>query len=114
MRLVRTWTLVLCAIGLLVIAATARDYGINWDDGVQARYGEAVVEDLATDIFDDLTADGTLDSFTLVDARTADVYADGHIPGALHVLYDDLLAEGADAIPAPLDRRVVFYCYGGT
>jgi 4-amino-4-deoxy-L-arabinose transferase-like glycosyltransferase len=44
MRLVRIWTLVLCAIGLLVIAATARDYGINWDDGVQARYGEAVVE----------------------------------------------------------------------
>ena len=42
--LIRPWTLVLCAVGLVVIAATVTDYGVNWDEGGQARYGEAVVE----------------------------------------------------------------------
>jgi 4-amino-4-deoxy-L-arabinose transferase-like glycosyltransferase len=40
----RVWTLGLCVVGATVIAATVGDYGINWDEGGQARYGEAVVE----------------------------------------------------------------------
>ena len=77
-------------------------------------YGEAEVGDLASDIYADMSPDGTLDSLTLIDARTAAYFSGGHIPGALNVLYDDLLAEGADATPSPKDRFVVFYCYGGT
>jgi hypothetical protein len=31
-------------LALLVVAATFRDYGVTWDEGVQARYGELVVD----------------------------------------------------------------------
>lgn len=32
------------ALALLVVVATHRDYGVTWDEGVQARYGELVVD----------------------------------------------------------------------
>lgn len=32
------------ALALAVVAATYGDYGVTWDEGVQARYGELVVE----------------------------------------------------------------------
>ena len=44
MNPMRMWTLALSVVGLIMIAATVQDYGIHWDEGGQARYGEAVVD----------------------------------------------------------------------
>jgi 4-amino-4-deoxy-L-arabinose transferase-like glycosyltransferase len=37
------WTAGVVLFGLTLILLTFRDYGINWDENVQARYGEAVL-----------------------------------------------------------------------
>ncbi len=42
--LLGVWSVALCALGAVLIATTAADYGVNWDEGGQARYGEAVLE----------------------------------------------------------------------
>ena len=43
-RWVRAWFIGIAFVGLLVIVFTFRDYGITWDESVQARYGELVLE----------------------------------------------------------------------
>ncbi|MFN2377138.1 MAG: ArnT family glycosyltransferase [Candidatus Binatia bacterium] len=44
--------LALVAVGLLVIVATWRDYGITWDESVQARYGDLVLDYFASGLRD--------------------------------------------------------------
>ena len=39
----RLWTAALLVAGLAVVLATYRDFGITWDEPVQARYGESVL-----------------------------------------------------------------------
>ncbi|MHC4473496.1 MAG: rhodanese-like domain-containing protein [Planctomycetota bacterium] len=77
-------------------------------------YGESEVVSLAADLYADLRVDGILDDTGVIDARSAANFDVGRIPGAIHVLLETILADGADAIPFPKDRRIVFYCYGGT
>ena len=43
-RWLRGWCSVILVLGLLVILLTFRDYGVTWDESVQAEYGELVVE----------------------------------------------------------------------
>ena len=42
----RIWTASLLLVGLAVVLATYRDPGITWDEPVQARYGEVVLDHL--------------------------------------------------------------------
>jgi hypothetical protein len=56
-----TWTAVALVIGLGVVLATHADYGITWDEGVQAEYGERVVEYFLSG-FSDRRADEFLDT----------------------------------------------------
>lgn len=51
-------------------------------------------------------------NFTLIDARTAEEYAAGHIWGAVHVPHDSDLAS-ATALPADKTAPVVVYCKSG-
>jgi hypothetical protein len=76
-------------------------------------YGEPDGADLATDVFTDLAPDGTLDDLVIIDTRPASQYAMGFVPGAIWLLYEDLVAQGSAALPYPPDTRIVFYCYGG-
>ena len=47
--------------------------------------------------------------FVLLDTRTRDAFAKGHIPGA----WSAPLAELAEVVPLlPADREVVTYCWG--
>lgn len=46
---------------------------------------------------------------TVVDTLPAAVYARGHIPGAIHIVSDDILAQAATRLPER-DAVVVVYC----
>ena len=39
----RLWTAALLLVGMAVVLASYRDFGITWDEPVQARYGETVL-----------------------------------------------------------------------
>ena len=41
------WFGVALLVGLAVVAVTYRGYGSNWDEAVQARYGELALEEKA-------------------------------------------------------------------
>ncbi|MGF1663582.1 MAG: rhodanese-like domain-containing protein [Kineosporiaceae bacterium] len=53
-------------------------------------------------------ADGALDA-TIVDVRSAEAFAAGHVRGAVHLPHADIDAERAAALPAGL---LVVYCWG--
>jgi rhodanese-related sulfurtransferase len=53
-------------------------------------------------------ADGTLDA-TVVDVRSAEAFAAGHVRGAVHLPHADIDADRAAALPAGL---LVVYCWG--
>ncbi|SDD71319.1 rhodanese-like domain-containing protein [Actinokineospora iranica] len=46
----------------------------------------------------------------VVDARSAEAWEQGHIPGALHLPTREIAARAAEAVPASAD--VVTYCWG--
>ena len=54
---------------------------------------------------------GGKENFTLIDARSADEYAAGHIWGAVHVAHDADLA--ASELPDDLAAPLVVYCKSG-
>ncbi len=111
-----------------------RDLGTGLHEGVLVRVtpsqprgkpavGEPIEElitydvpstgDLHADLLADLSPDGTLDGFVLADVRGEDDHAAGHLPGAVFVSFADIQERGREALPWPLDTRIVFYCYGG-
>ncbi|ACZ31165.1 Rhodanese domain protein [Xylanimonas cellulosilytica DSM 15894] len=47
---------------------------------------------------------------TVVDVRSAEGYAQGHVPGALHIPLDDIADRAAAEVP--IDLPVVVYCWG--
>jgi rhodanese-related sulfurtransferase len=50
------------------------------------------------------------DGFVLIDARSAESYAQRHIPGAISLPHRSITAETAAALPK--DKIVVTYCWG--
>ena len=50
------------------------------------------------------------DHLYVLDVRTPQEYADGHVPGAVNVPYDQLAARLAEV---PKDKDVVLYCKSG-
>jgi phage shock protein E len=48
----------------------------------------------------------------IVDVRTADEYAAGHVPGAINIPYDQM-EERVDEIIAHKDQDIVLYCRSG-
>ncbi|RKS75729.1 rhodanese-related sulfurtransferase [Motilibacter peucedani] len=60
----------------------------------------------------DLAADRAAGRDPLVlDVRSHAAWAQGRIPGAVHVPNDELAARAADVVPTP-DTAVVVYCWG--
>src|SRR5262245_3153989 len=51
-------------------------------------------------------------SLVVLDVRTAAEYADGHIPGAINIPRDELLARAAELADAR-DSDIVVYCKTG-
>ncbi len=47
-------------------------------------------------------------SVTVVDANKKETFAEGHIPGSIHMRYDNV---DAAALPKEKDARMAFYCY---
>ena len=50
------------------------------------------------------------DHLFVLDVRTPQEYAEGHVPGAVNVPYDQLASRLADV---PKDKDVVLYCKSG-
>lgn len=48
----------------------------------------------------------------IIDVRTPAEYADGHVPGAINIPYDEMDARAAE-ISVHKDERVVLYCRSG-
>lgn len=65
------------------------------------------VETDAADVGAAVTS-GTLD-MTVIDVRSAEAYAAGHVRGAVHLPHADIDAERAGALPPGL---LVVYCWG--
>lgn len=66
------------------------------------------VETDPSDVHADL--ESGVGGFRVVDARGADAYAAGHLPGAIHLPYRTISAETAAGLDA--DDVVVTYCWG--
>jgi hypothetical protein len=77
-------------------------------------YGQVSGDELAADLAADLEDNGTLDDLVLIDTRSALSFGLGHIPGAINLSVAEIETGGTGALPYPLDKRIVFYCYGGT
>ncbi|WBB47244.1 rhodanese-like domain-containing protein [Verrucosispora sp. WMMA2044] len=60
------------------------------------------------DVHHDLTAE--LPDLVVVDSRGDAAWAQGHLPGAVHLPTDLIAARAADAVPP--DAHVVTYCWG--
>ncbi|MFJ7261675.1 rhodanese-like domain-containing protein [Streptomyces globosus] len=65
---------------------------------------EADVADVHADI------ESGAPGFVLVDSRSAEAWAQGRIPGAVHLPTDEIPARAADAVPP--GSTVVTYCWG--
>lgn len=52
--------------------------------------------------------------YTLIDARPASKYGEGHIPTAVSIPFSELEKQGAKLLPAEKDRLLIFYCGGVT
>ena len=91
-------------LGLLPLAAQACPGGGDDEQSASAPgYGEVGLDEVAR-LVDSRGA-------TIVDANRDDRYAQGHIPGALHVRRDDKGALAGDPLPADKATKLVFYCY---
>ena len=78
-----------------------------------ARAAAAFAERLAmqTDVADVAAAmAGGQPGFVLLDSRSGDAWAQGHLPGALHLPTDDIAARAADLLDPAVP--VVTYCWG--
>ena len=49
----------------------------------------------------------------VVDVRSHEEYAAGHIPGAICLPHDSIDADSADACLPDLDARILLYCQSG-
>lgn len=87
----------------------------------------AVILEHTTAYFDSITADNSTwnmvafaealpmiqdnpEAVFIVDMRGADNYAEGHIPGAVHIPYNEI-GEKMDVLPA--NRQIMVYCFTG-
>lgn len=65
---------------------------------------EADVADVHADV------ESAAGGFVLVDSRSAEAWAQGHIPGAVHLPTDEIPARAAELVPP--GSAVVTYCWG--
>jgi phage shock protein E len=74
-----------------------------------ALAGDAELKPLTQDAFLALPQQGADAPFVL-DVRTHEEYASGHVPGAVNIPHDQLAARLAEV---PKDREIVLYCRSG-
>lgn len=98
-----------CAIAVAPVAGCGGDTGST----VSASSDAATATAAGVRVVDGGTARGLIDNgATVIDVRTADEFAEGHVKGARNIPVED---DGFDAAIAPLARDAVYvvYCRSG-
>jgi rhodanese-related sulfurtransferase len=67
---------------------------------------EADCSDLAADIAADISG------FVVIDCRAPELYAAGHVPGALNLPHRRITAQALQALPIQDDDLIITYCNG--
>lgn len=104
MRILKTIVLMLCAVFVLASCA----------EGSKAPESEAEVKQSYINITAE-EAKEIMDSdaeYVIVDARTAEEFAEGHIPEAILIPYDEI-AEKAESILVDKNITILIYCRSG-
>ncbi|MFN4184723.1 MAG: rhodanese-like domain-containing protein [Hyphomonas sp.] len=111
-------TVLLLSAGFIVLGLTASPQANAQEDagqidyaGFQALTAEAAPHRQARlvplDIFNELRADpNTL----VIDARSAQAFAQGHIEGAVNINFSDFTEEKLGQVIGSKDRRILIYC----
>ncbi len=108
---------------LILMLALSAFWGCSDDDGpviptetafeVMAAAGAAYINDSAQcpGVFSAASLEANLDLYTVLDVRSEADYLDGHIPGAYHVTFGNVLDQLANVIPT--GKPYVVTCYTG-
>jgi rhodanese-related sulfurtransferase len=91
-------------ISLLFLLVSALCYSI------QGAADEVVIDTIPQSVLLDYLAEG--EAFTLIDARSSEEYAAGHVYGAVNLPHDADLAV-SEALPADQAAAIVVYCRSG-
>jgi len=75
------------------------------EDRKQAEYASMSMEE-AKEVF------ATPGNYIILDVRRTDEFAEGHIPGAINVVNEDIGAEQPEELP-DLDQAIFVYCRSG-
>ena len=93
---------------LIVIVVVLLVFGAVWVFGRSGAAGK-VSKYTDPEALAGLIAEKT-EPYILVDVRTAEEYASGHLPGAVNIPYDVI---GSDVPTADKDALVILYCRSG-
>jgi len=89
-----------------------RPLGATVEAAAQAYFPGGFKATKAADLFANLNDGDDSNNPVILDTRSAEHYAAGHIPGAINVAPKDLFtAAGLAKLPA--DKQIVSYCYSG-
>ena len=111
-----TLTIVLCCLGLVLVATVVHDYWVQWstvESSIHQEFPE--VRQMSTGELADRLADPKRPTPLLLDVRRAEEYAVSHLEGALWVDPDLEGVALRDALPTELDpdTPIVAYCSVG-
>ena len=101
----RYWIIGLAVI--ILIAAGAISVFTGGEDGGDTVAGyQSITMDEAKEIF------AEAGDYVILDVRSADEFAEGHIPGAMHLANEEIGAEAPEELP-DLDTVIYVYCRSG-
>lgn len=86
--------------------------GATPEAAAQAYFAGGFKATKAADLFANLNDGDDSNNPVILDLRSAEHYAAGHIPGAINVAPKDLFTE-AGLAKLPTDKQIVPYCYSG-
>ncbi len=78
------------------------------DSAVQHFRSKLAYETDPSDVYTDMENGET--GFTVIDARTPEAYAKGHVPGSINLWHRTITAENVAVLPK--DKVLVTYCAG--
>ena len=102
--LLRSWRLLCCLVLLSVISVGCMSDKSDEGNGVK---------DISQDMYLSFLEAGKLKSpYVLIDVRTPEEYAEGHIGGAINIPHDQIL-NNVTLLDPYQEQSMIFYCHSG-